>query len=223
MSGLSPFARHRQAAIAAAVSGGDADTPRNASGYELMLVKLAEDRRRLKDLQSVEAKAELKRQILPDYAGWIEGVLEHGRGAQDDVITTVMLWSVDAGLYQQALDIGAYVLRYQLSMPDQFERSAQALLVEEIADAAKRARDAGQPFDADLLHCAMELTNGLDMHDQIRAKAHKELGLLLDDPAERLRQLQRAQELNANAGVKKDIQAAERAIKNAAASQQAGS
>ena len=46
MSGLSPFARHRQAAIAAAVSGGDADTPRNASGYELMLVKLAEDRRR---------------------------------------------------------------------------------------------------------------------------------------------------------------------------------
>ena len=217
----SPFRRHRMAAEAAAAST-DTETLRNASGYEVMLVKLAEDRRRLKDLQSVQAKADLKRELLPDYDGWVRGVLEHGQGAQDDVLATVMLWSIDAGQYQQALDIGAYILRYQLAMPDQFERSPQALLVEEIADAAKRARDGGQPFEADLLHCALELTDGLDMHDQIRSKAWKELGLLTDDSKKRLEYLQRAQALNANAGVKKEIQAAERAIQNAAASQKAG-
>lgn len=216
----SPFRRHRMAAEAAAAST-DTETLRNASGYEVMLVKLAEDRRRLKDLQSVQAKADLKRELLPDYDGWVRGVLEHGQGAQDDVLATVMLWSIDAGQYQQALDIGAYILRYQLAMPDQFERSPQALLVEEIADAAKRARDGGQPFEADLLHCALELTDGLDMHDQIRSKAWKELGLLTDDSKKRLEYLQRAQALNANAGVKKEIQAAERAIQNAAASQKA--
>ena len=217
----SPFRRHRMAAEAAAAST-DTETLRNASGYEVMLVKLAEDRRRLKDLQSVQAKADLKRELLPDYDGWVRGVLEHGQGAQDDVLATVMLWSIDAGQYQKALDIGAYILRYQLAMPDQFERSPQALLVEEIADAAKRARDGGQPFEVDLLHCALELTDGLDMHDQIRAKAFKELGLLTEDATKRLQYLQRAQALNANAGVKKEIQAAERAIQNAAASQKAG-
>lgn len=217
----SPFRRHRMAAEAAAAST-DTETLRNASGYEVMLVKLAEDRRRLKDLQSVQAKADLKRELLPDYDGWVRGVLEHGQGAQDDVLATVMLWSIDAGQYQKALDIGAYILRYQLAMPDQFERSPQALLVEEIADAAKRARDGGQPFEVDLLHCALELTDGLDMHDQIRAKAWKELGLLTEDATKRLQYLQRAQALNANAGVKKEIQAAERAIQNAAASQKAG-
>lgn len=217
----SPFRRHRMAAEAAAAST-DTETLRNASGYEVMLVKLAEDRRRLKDLQSVQAKADLKRELLPDYDGWVRGVLEHGQGAQDDVLATVMLWSIDAGLYRQALDIGAYILRYQLAMPDQFERSPQALLVEEIADAAKRDRDGGQPFEVDLLHCALELTDGLDMHDQIRAKAFKELGLLTEDATKRLQYLQRAQALNANAGVKKEIQAAERAIQNAAASQKAG-
>ena len=217
----SPFRRHRMAAEAAAAST-DTETLRNASGYEVMLVKLAEDRRRLKDLQSVQAKADLKRELLPDYDGWVRGVLEHGQGAQDDVLATVMLWSIDAGQYQKALDIGAYILRYQLAMPDQFERSRQALLVEEISDAAKRARDGGQPFEVDLLHCALELTDGLDMHDQIRAKAFKELGLLTEDATKRLQYLQRAQALNANAGVKKEIQAAERAIQNAAASQKAG-
>ena len=62
----SPFRRHRMKAEAAEASV-DTETLENASGYELMLVKLAEDRRRLKSVQSVQAKADLKRQILPDY------------------------------------------------------------------------------------------------------------------------------------------------------------
>lgn len=213
----SPFRRHRMKAEAAEASI-DTETLENASGYELMLVKLAEDRRRLKSVQSVQAKADLKRQILPDYEGWIDGVIEYGNGAQDDVLTTCMLWYIDAGLYQQALDIGRYVIAHRLAMPDQFQRSAQALLAEELADAAKRARDAGQPFDVRLLEQVDEMTDGLDMHDQIRAKLAKEQGLLAEDPEQRLTLLRQASALDPRAGVKKDIQGAERALKNAAAS-----
>lgn len=52
----------------------------NCTEYELMLVKLAADRRRLKSVQSMERKAEVKRGLLPDYAPWIDGVLAAGRG-----------------------------------------------------------------------------------------------------------------------------------------------
>ncbi|WP_269059049.1 phage terminase small subunit, partial [Ralstonia solanacearum] len=46
----------------------------------------------LKQVQSVERKAELKRKLLPEYAAWIRGVLDADTGAQDEVFMTVMVW-----------------------------------------------------------------------------------------------------------------------------------
>ncbi|UJB21885.1 phage terminase small subunit [Lysobacter gummosus] len=55
-------------------------------------MQLGEHRRRLKSVQSVERKVEMKRRILPEYAPWIDGVLQGGRGGQDKVLMTVMVW-----------------------------------------------------------------------------------------------------------------------------------
>jgi hypothetical protein len=71
----------------------------NCTAYELMLMKMAEDRRRLKQIQSAEHKAVVKREILPDYVPWVDGVLAAGKGGQDEVLMTVMLWRIDAGDY----------------------------------------------------------------------------------------------------------------------------
>ncbi|GGY03884.1 phage terminase endonuclease subunit [Paludibacterium paludis] len=186
-----------------------------------MLIKLAEDRRRLKTIQSMEAKAELKRQLLPDYAPWVEGALTAGQGAQDDVLMTVMLWRIDAGDYAGALDIAEYAIPYALTMPDRYQRTTATTVAEELADAAKRARDGKQPFDVATLQRAAELTTAEDMHDQVRAKLHKELGLLLEptnlDTA--LSHLTRAKALHEKVGVVKDIERIEKAIKNSAAGQ----
>lgn len=38
-----------------------------------MLMQLAEHRRRLKQIQSIERKIEVKRQLLPEYAAYIQG------------------------------------------------------------------------------------------------------------------------------------------------------
>ena len=87
---LSPARQHRlriQAEQAARQGG----SVRHASGYDLMLLQLAEDRRRLKDVQSMEGKAELKRKLLPDYAPWVEGAIAAGKGAQDDVLMIAQL------------------------------------------------------------------------------------------------------------------------------------
>lgn len=204
------------AAQASASAAADDQPLENASAYELMLLKLAEDRRRLKEVQSMEAKAELKRKLLPDYAPWVEGAIAAGKGAQDDVLMTVMLWRIDAGDYNGALDIAEYALPYKLVMPDRYQRTTATTLVEEVADAAKRARDGKQPFDLDTLQRTAELTASEDMHDQVRAKLHKEIGLLLvgTDNAAALQHLQRATQLHDKVGVKKDIEKLEREQKN---------
>lgn len=204
------------AAQAQASAAADEQPLENASAYELMLLKLDADRRRLKEVQSVEAKAELKRKLLPDYAPWVEAAITAGKGARDEVLMTVMLWRIDAGDYGGALDIAEYALPYQLAMPDRYQRTTATTLVEEVADAAKRARDGKQAFDLATLQRAAGLTADEDMHDQVRAKLHKEIGLLQigHDNASALQQLQRATQLHDKVGVKKEIERLERELKN---------
>lgn len=204
------------AAQASALAAADDQPLENASAYELMLVKLDADSRRLKTVQSMEAKAELKRELLPDYAPWVEGAITAGKGAQDMVLMTVMMWRIDAGDYAGALDIAEYALPYQLLLPDRFKRTTATALVEELSDSAKRARDGKKPFDIAILQRCQALTEAEDMHDQVRAKLHKEIGLLLigQDNASALQQLQRATQLHATVGVKKEIERLQRELKN---------
>lgn len=212
---------HFQRVVAAAASAAaEPGQPlENCSQYDLMLLKLAEDRRRLKLVQSTVQKAEVKRQLLPDYAAWVDGVLSAGKGHQDDVLTTIMVWRIDAGDYAGALDIAAYAIPHKLTLPDQYQRPLATAIAEEVADAAKRARDGEQPFDLEILQRTAELTSGEDMFDQVRAKLHKELGLLLEgfDKPAALTHLQRAMQLHDKVGVKKDIERILRDMKNSGA------
>jgi len=187
---------------------------RHASAYEQMLVKLAEDRRTLKNIRSNERKAEKKRELLPFYAPWVAGVLADGRGAQDDIVMTVMLWRLDAGDVAGALDIAPYALKYGLT--SDHRRTTPYMLVEEVALAALRLRDAGEPVDLSLLLTTLSLTDGTDVPDMVRARLHKVTGLTLRDAgqnAEALAQFQRAMQLDRNAGVRKEIERLERALK----------
>ena len=92
-------------------------TMEGASVYELHLAKLQQDYLRLKQVQSTEGKAELKRQLLPEYSPYVEGVLAEGKGAQDQVMTTLMVWRMDATDFAGALDIADYVITHSLLMP----------------------------------------------------------------------------------------------------------
>lgn len=174
----SPARRHRQRVLArkAAAAANAGQSMAGSSEYELMLAKLHQDRRRLSAIQSLERKIEVKRELLPDYNDWIAGVLAGGKGAQDNVLTTLMVWHVDVGNYEQALAIGAYVLRHGLVLPDQYERTPATVLVDEIADAALNAQADGTPFSLDVLLNLHELTEEQDMPDQARAKLHRALG-----------------------------------------------
>jgi hypothetical protein len=229
--------RHFQRASAAAAAGvaaataGPVMTMEGANAYELQLAKLQQDYLRLKQVQSEEGKAELKRQLLPEHAPYIEGVLSADKGAQDQVVTTVMVWRIDAGDYPGALDIAAYVIRHGLIMPDRFVRTTGCIVAEEIADAALKAQKAGGAFELDLLNRTAAITAEEDMPDQVRAKLNLAIGKAYsaqvgdDTPTEQAQptlelakqHLARAIELNSNCGGKKDLERVDRLVKKHAA------
>lgn len=193
-----------------------------------LLVQLQDDRRRLKLLQSTERKIELKRELLPTYAGWCQGVMAGGRGERgplDEIFTTVLVWTIDVGDFIAALPMAEHVLVYDLAMPPQITRTAATFVVEEIAEAAVRAYDAGgdaaAAFPAAVLPMVQDLIETLDsdIPDPVQAKLHKALGRAImagaspDDGDDlKARQAQtlacylRALELDEKVGVKKDVE-----------------
>lgn len=193
-----------------------------ATQYELQLAQLAQHRARLKQIQSVEGKVALKRELLPEYRAYVEGVLAGGRGAQDEVLTTLMLWCLDVGDFDAGLDIADYVLKHKLVMPDRFARTTGTLIAEEVADAALKAFKASSDFGQDIIERTLILTSEQDMPDEVRAKLHLALGRSLmrgeDDPsgqdvARAATLFRRAIELHENCGAKKDLERAERLLK----------
>lgn len=218
----SPARRHYERTVAARAAAeaapGDAPDRAHANAYELQLAQLAEDRRRLKAVQSIERKIELKRSLLPKYAPWIEGTLAADKGGQDDVLMTVMVWSIDAGEYAQALGIADYALRHGLTLPDQYQRDTATVVTEEIAERALAALGAGEGFPAEVLETTDTLTADRDMPDEARAKLHKALGLVFTvaEPAKALEHFRRALSLHERVGVKKEIERLERELKKAA-------
>lgn len=208
----------RVSAEKAAASAAPGETLAGASAYELMLAKLATDRRRLKSIASIQRKIEVKRaELLPEYADYVAGALAGGRGAQDDVLTTVMIWRVDAGEFAGALDIARYALAHRMTLPDQYDRPLATAIAEEFAEAAlagfKQAEPVIRVTAAQLVEVA-QLTESADMHDQVRAKLHKALGYTAEHGGAALAaldHLRRALELDSRAGVKQDIARLEKA------------
>ncbi|HCP77990.1 MAG TPA: terminase, partial [Pusillimonas sp.] len=131
--GTTPAQRRFETVMAAQASASaqPGQSLAGSNAYELMLAKLYDDKRRLKEIQSVARKIEVKREILPDYDNWVAGALEQGQGAQDEVLVTVMVWRMDIGDFEEALRIAEYVVKHDLVLPDQYERNVQTVIVDE--------------------------------------------------------------------------------------------
>ncbi len=212
-------AHYLRASASATQAAASPQEQTTGNAYELMLAKLAQDRRRLKEIQSQERKAEVKAQLLPEYWPWIEGVLTGDSGRQDDVLMTVLVWCIDIGDFTNALRIGRYAVEHGLVMPDQYKRDVPTVLAEEFADQSLKALAANTVADLDALQAIAELTAGKDMPDEVRAKLYKAIGYTLRSAgqlAEAKEALERALILHDKVGVKKDIERLETAIKNSA-------
>ena len=213
----SPARRNRERKLAALQGAANPQfDQQRANAYELQLMQLAEHRRTLKGIQSIERKIDAKRTMLPVYTPWIDGLLAADRGEQDDVLVTVMLWTLDTGDLEGALPMASYVLRHGLSTPDRYERTAATMIAEEVADTAIKQQEAGVGPSTSLLGQYMARLHGSDIFDQVRAKLHKAVGRaalaegLKPQAAEHYR---RAIELHDKVGIKKELEVLERELK----------
>lgn len=221
---LTPAQKHFQKVMAVRHGKTDEQTDTARTAHEQILHRLRMDQSALRKVQSDQAKAAMKRQLLPNYEGWVEGTLAGGSGRQDEVITTLMVWAVDAGDYSLAVRIGRYVVSHNLLMPDRFNRTPATVLVDEICDpilVQVKADDSTDitPYLA-VLDDVEEITANSDMPDVVRAKLCKARAFALrsgtaEEQETALSLLRQALTLDAGAGVKKEIDRLARAVKKA--------
>lgn len=181
-----------------------------------MAVLLRMHQGQLNNIQSKAARIEAKRAMLPEYSAYIDGVLAADGGAQDDIVTTVMLWRLDTGDWDGAIAIAAYAMRHDLQMPFGWSRTLPATVAELVAEGA-----IAEPVPAmlDTLRQVMELTSDRDMHDQVRAKLYKAMGLIVKetDPAVAIENFEAALALHPNCGVKAELSRLKKAAEAAKA------
>lgn len=212
------------ARAAAETVGGDTVTAAGMPLADRMLITLRGHKAALKGIQSRQKKIEAKIGFLPDYVPYVDGILAADNGGQDTVLVTVMLWRIDAGQYEAAMQIASYAIRHDLAMPEGFARDLPTTLLEELAEKGLEGGDTS-PELRDALDMALALTEDLDMHDEVRAKALKALGGLLQesDPGRAVEVWTNALQLDAKCGVKTQLERLKKQISAAdAASGSAG-
>lgn len=223
---LTPAQKHFQRVMAERHGKTDEQSDTARTAHEQIMHRLRMDQSALKRVQSDQAKAAMKRQLLPHYEGWIEGTLDGDSGRQDEVIVTLMVWAIDAGDYALAARIGRYVVTHGLLMPDCFNRTAATVLVDEICDPILVQVKADDTTDVTpylaVLDEVAEFTAGSDMPDVVRAKLCKARAFALrngttEEQTTALALLRQALTLDAGAGVKKEIERLARVVKKAAA------
>ncbi|RSO57739.1 terminase [Acinetobacter lactucae] len=175
------FQQHQ--AKSAAETAAEFGTMLNTNAYEQQLLQLNSDKNRLKNIQSKQNKIELKRQLLPNYKPYVEGILEVKPGVQDAVITEILVWAIDIGEYKFALDIAEYVLEHGLKLPDRFERSEACFITEDIADEFLKILKTDVAVDITVLERLEQLITDeslvqskRDMPDEVKAKLYLALG-----------------------------------------------
>jgi hypothetical protein len=170
------------AAEQAPIPAGNTPAARAAATVSM---RLRHDIQRLKQIKSIDRKIAAKREMLPEYQAWCDGLLDAGRRAEtrelpptgaDDVLPTIMVWHLDVGDWTRGLMLAAFVLRFSIPLPKRYERDAATLVLELIADAALKVQARGDAFPLYVLEAVELLTDGIDMHDQPRAKLFKAIG-----------------------------------------------
>lgn len=239
---FSPALRNRQRKLAALAGGvapatsrvapPDPETPAGQE-YALLRAVLHDHLRKLQDVESHEARIPMKRDFMTEFAPWIAGVLEADKPVQDEVLMTNLVWAIDCGEFDLALSLGRFALKHGLSLPERYNRTTACFLREDIAEVAL-AQSGAVPHD--ILVELDQLTAEADMPDAAKAKLDKALGrswlakAAAFDPSDEtgpaggaaafatqgLTHLQRALKLNPKAGVKKDIEQAERTLRDLA-------
>lgn len=182
-----------------------------------MRYKLGSDRARLKKIASMQRKAEVKAEIIPEYLPYLQGQMQAGAG--DEVLTQVMVWALDANALETFSELARYAIHNGVAMPTEFARPLGAWLVESTAKFVLKLVDGtisgeaiGYANVTEMRDLALWLENetaSMDMHDEVRAKMHRACGEILfsESPVLALEHFENALSLDSHIRVKTRIKA----------------
>lgn len=213
--------QHRQK-VEAGLNQADTGLRDNLDAYELMLVQLHDDVLRIKNVKSTEGKNAVKAEIFPNYRAWVDGVIEahkdghavHAR--QDDVFAQCFVWAVDLLDLPLVDAMLAVMLAGDMQLPERFKRAPADFAVEELAAAVVTTQQA---LPMEVMHSIEDQTVDCDLHDEVRAKWLKAMGLLYEsfDELEPLKlsagYFERALELDSKCGVRQRLDKLKKNIK----------
>lgn len=206
------------AEIAAAEAGG-ADLG-SLSAYQRLLKNLHDDKVLLKSVSSIADKVHIKKQALPAYQEWIDGITAAGTVQTDDrIAATVIVWMIDCGLLDEAMPLADVLIHSGLESADEYSRSMPEIIVEQMADQI----ESGSEISAESLKTLIEWATAkkedglheINLADVIRAKLLKAAGEkaeAADDNGTALNLYRQAVGYNDKAGVKKRIEALEKQL-----------
>ena len=206
------------AEIAAAEAGG-ADLG-SLSAYQRLLKNLHDDKVLLKSVSSIADKVHIKKQALPAYQEWIDGITAAGTVQADDrIAATVIVWMIDCGLLDEAMPLADVLIHSGLESADEYSRSMPEIIVEQMADQI----ESGSEISAENMKTLIEWATAkkedglheINLADVIRAKLLKAAGEkaeAADDNETALNLYRQAVGYNDKAGVKKRIEALEKQL-----------
>lgn len=206
---LTPAQRHRQSALAAQ-SVPTVKSSTNAS----LLMQLVEDRRALSAKQSIAAKIELKRELLPNYIGFIDGLngKDTGLAEQDALLLSeLFVWLVDCFELPRVITLFDYMQRFSISTPERHSRDLATFTAEELSAQMNTRLKTGyefRPEEVEDLRTIQASISGYDMPDQVNSAFCKSFGMVLaaqSNYADAIDNLKKADALDTSAGVKNDL------------------
>lgn len=182
LMGRTPAMIYREQTAATALVAAPADaTPAEDRIAAQMVLRLTHDLRDLKEIKGIDQKVAAKRRMLPEYRPWVEAVVAAdagvGTGLIAEVVPTCMVWRIDIGDYAAALDLVPFLLRHKVAMPARYKRDVATVVVDEITAAAQGVQALGEAFPAAILARVADLVDGVDMHNEVRAKLLKAIGI----------------------------------------------
>ena len=203
---MDPIAEHVKKTKAkefAVANGGSEIEITHGSVYDLNLAQLAIHKRQLQNVESRIEKAKLKATLLPEYDAYIEGILEADKGGQDNVLINMMIWRLDAGQFEKALELATYAIKHKLVMPEGFKRSISGFFVEESYKLLKKEAEEVIEHKGFISEFFDQFVDA-DMFDEIKAKLYVLYGSTLesDEPSTALSLFKKAVSLDEAVGVK---------------------
>lgn len=198
----------------------------------LMTTAMAEDLARLSELNSLEARQQLKRdELLPKYLDYVQRYRESGLNHPNPVLMQVLVWLFDTEQFEAGLDLALFAIEQGQALPERFRRDVPTFVADAVidwAEAEHKAKRSPEPYLTQLLprvdgywaqitaEEGAALPKPWQLFERIPARFHKLLGILAmehEQWADAIDHFERATALYPEIGVKTRSDEAAKALR----------